>query len=112
MAHLDALVDEAVESHLKVALRGREPSDMLDVLGPPRCTLVIRGSALSVGRAADRRHVHDRGRQRAGRLDAIRTDFVANISHELQTPVGAIALLAETLADEDEPEVIARLPPS
>jgi two-component system sensor histidine kinase SenX3 len=41
----------------------------------------------------------------------VRTDLVANISHELKTPVGAIALLAETLADEDEPEVIARLAP-
>ena len=45
------------------------------------------------------------------RLDSVRTDLVANISHELKTPVGAIALLAETLADEDEPEVIARLAP-
>ena len=29
------------------------------------------------------------------RLDAVRTDFVANISHELKTPVGALAVLAE-----------------
>ena len=33
------------------------------------------------------------------RLDAVRTDFVANLSHELKTPVGALAVLAETLAD-------------
>jgi phosphate transport system regulatory protein PhoU len=33
------------------------------------------------------------------RVDAIRRDFVANVSHELKTPVGAISLLAETLAD-------------
>jgi two-component system sensor histidine kinase SenX3 len=45
------------------------------------------------------------------RIDSVRTDLVANLSHELKTPVGAIALLAETLADEDEPEVIARLGP-
>ena len=32
------------------------------------------------------------------RVDAVRTDFVANISHELKTPVGALAVLAETLA--------------
>ena len=36
------------------------------------------------------------------RLDAVRTDFVANISHELKTPVGALAVLAEALADEDD----------
>mgnify|MGYP003348888839 FL=1 len=31
------------------------------------------------------------------RLDAVRRDFVANISHELKTPVGAISLLAEAV---------------
>ena len=39
------------------------------------------------------------------RLDAVRTDFVANISHELKTPVGALAVLAEAAADSDDPEV-------
>ena len=43
------------------------------------------------------------------RLDAVRRDFVANISHELKTPVGALGLLAETLADEDDPAVVHRL---
>lgn len=33
------------------------------------------------------------------RIDATRRDFVANVSHELKTPIGAISLLAETLAD-------------
>lgn len=31
------------------------------------------------------------------RLDAVRRDFVANISHELKTPIGAVSLLAEAL---------------
>lgn len=31
----------------------------------------------------------------ATRLDAVRRDFVANISHELKTPIGAISLLAD-----------------
>jgi two-component system sensor histidine kinase SenX3 len=43
------------------------------------------------------------------RIDAVRTDFVANISHELKTPVGALAVLAETLADEDDPATIRRI---
>jgi phosphate transport system regulatory protein PhoU len=34
------------------------------------------------------------------RIDAIRRDFVANVSHELKTPVGAMSLLADTLAGD------------
>ena len=35
----------------------------------------------------------------ARRLDQMRRDFVANVSHELKTPVGALSLLAETVSD-------------
>ncbi|WP_324650401.1 sensor histidine kinase [Georgenia sp. H159] len=45
----------------------------------------------------------------ARRLDQVRRDFVANVSHELKTPVGALALLSETLADAaDDPEAVRR----
>ena len=43
------------------------------------------------------------------RLEAVRRDFVANLSHELKTPLGALSLLAETLDGEEEPDVVARL---
>jgi two-component system sensor histidine kinase SenX3 len=111
VTHLDALVDEAVEAHLRHALAGRDTSDTLDVLGPPRCTLLVRGSAISVGGTIVGAVGTIEDVSERKRLDSVRTDLVANISHELKTPVGAIALLAETLADEDEPEVIARLAP-
>ena len=43
------------------------------------------------------------------RMHAIRRDFVANVSHELKTPVGALALLAEAVADAvDDPEAVQR----
>ncbi|HEY0259396.1 MAG TPA: ATP-binding protein [Lacisediminihabitans sp.] len=43
------------------------------------------------------------------RLDEVRRDFVANISHELKTPIGAVGLLAEALqAASDEPEQVRR----
>jgi two-component system sensor histidine kinase SenX3 len=45
------------------------------------------------------------------RLDAARTDLVANLTHELKTPVGGLSLLAEALAEEDEPEVVRQLAP-
>ena len=43
------------------------------------------------------------------RLDEVRRDFVANISHELKTPIGAIGLLAEALQlASDEPKEVKR----
>jgi two-component system sensor histidine kinase SenX3 len=51
--------------------------------------------------------VDDRTRER--RVDAIRRDFVANVSHELKTPVGALNLLAEAVAEaSDDPEAVQR----
>ena len=43
------------------------------------------------------------------RVDAIRRDFVANVSHELKTPVGAISLLAEALEGDQDVEDRERL---
>jgi two-component system sensor histidine kinase SenX3 len=43
------------------------------------------------------------------RVDQVRTDFVANISHELKTPVGALSVLAETLVDETDLETVQRI---
>lgn len=41
------------------------------------------------------------------RMEATRRDFVANVSHELKTPVGAIGLLAEALLEsDDDPEAV------
>ncbi|MFF2621909.1 sensor histidine kinase [Oerskovia jenensis] len=48
-------------------------------------------------------------RTEARRVDAIRRDFVVNVSHELKTPVGALALLAETVQDAaDDPVAVRR----
>jgi two-component system sensor histidine kinase SenX3 len=40
----------------------------------------------------------------AHRVDRVRRDFVANVSHELKTPIGALQLLAEGLLDATDPE--------
>jgi two-component system sensor histidine kinase SenX3 len=48
-------------------------------------------------------------RTEARRLEETRRDFVANISHELKTPIGAIGLLAETLQGAtDDPEAVLK----
>ena len=45
----------------------------------------------------------------ARRVEEVRRDFVANISHELKTPVGGISLLSEAIVDaRDDPEAVAR----
>ncbi len=51
--------------------------------------------------------VEDRTRER--RVESVRRDFVANVSHELKTPVGAIKLLAEAVCDAaDDPVAVRR----
>jgi len=48
-------------------------------------------------------------RTEAYRLDDVRRDFVANISHELKTPIGAVSLLAEALAfAADDPDQVRK----
>lgn len=47
-------------------------------------------------------------RTEVSRTEAVRNDFVANVSHELKTPVGAISLLAETIEDAAEDEDAVR----
>ena len=48
-------------------------------------------------------------RSEARRVDDVRRDFVANVSHELKTPVGALSLLAEAAAEAaDDPEAVRR----
>lgn len=68
-----------------------------------RLVLRVQVVALTAGRIL----VLAEDRTAALRLDQVRRDFVANVSHELKTPVGAIALLAETLAEAaDDPDAV------
>jgi two-component system sensor histidine kinase SenX3 len=51
--------------------------------------------------------VEDRSREH--RVEAVRRDFVVNVSHELKTPVGALKLLSDTVADAaDDPDAVRR----
>ena len=58
-------------------------------------------SRLVVVLADDRTHME--------RVEAIRRDFVANVSHELKTPIGALNLLAEAVEEaKDDPDAVVR----
>jgi two-component system, OmpR family, sensor histidine kinase SenX3 len=59
----------------------------------------------SVGAVA---YIHNVTEER--RVEAMRRDFIANVSHELKTPLSALAVLAETIADNlDDPAVADRM---
>ena len=105
----DLLADRAVEAALSRALAGSYHEETLDLYSPTRHTLEIKAYPLGatnppLGAVA---LVDDVSELR--RLEAMRKDFVANLSHELKTPLGALSLLAETLEGEDDPEVVCRL---
>jgi two-component system sensor histidine kinase SenX3 len=109
--HGEALVEEAIDELAGAVLAGRLPAGprTVELFGPPARTLVLTGIALE-------RHAVDLGAlvviedvTERRRLEGVRRDFVANISHELKTPIGALGLLAETLLAEDDPAVAARL---
>jgi two-component system sensor histidine kinase SenX3 len=105
----DLLAGKAIEAALSRALEGSYCEETLDLYSPNRHTLEIR--AYPLGQPGDPSgavaFVDDVSELR--RLEAVRRDFVANLSHELKTPLGALSLLAETLDNEEDPEVVARL---
>jgi two-component system, OmpR family, sensor histidine kinase SenX3 len=78
---------------------------LVDLFGPPRKVFGVSATPLTIGGAVAM--IEDITERYL--VDAVRTDFVANISHELKTPVGALAVLAEALSQEDDLEVIHRL---
>jgi len=107
--HGEVLVGASIDQLLKQALSGHIAEREVELYGPPRRVLYVSARPLvdddeSYGAIAT---IDDFTEQQ--RLDAMRRDLVANVSHELRTPIGAIAVLAETLSDEQEPEVVRRL---
>lgn len=107
--HADALAEGAIGELVQRALGGQVGERELQLFGPPRRVLQVRAVPLVreeelLGAVAFVRDVSE-----ARRIESVRRDFVANVSHELKTPIGALALLAETLAVGGDPEVTRRL---
>jgi two-component system, OmpR family, sensor histidine kinase SenX3 len=75
---------------------------------PGRSGLSVRGHVRLLTEE-DRRFavVYADDQSEHARMEATRRDFVANVSHELKTPVGAMGVLAEAvLASSDDPEMV------
>ncbi len=102
------LVAAAVEELLTEAVTGRTIRRSVELFGPPAESFVVTAYPFSDGVADGALAVvDDRSLQR--RTETVRRDFVANISHELKTPIGALGLLAETIRDEPDRAVVERL---
>lgn len=82
----------------------------LKVANPGRSGISVRGKVRLLT-DDDRRFavVYIDDQSEHARMEATRRDFVANVSHELKTPVGAMSVLAEALlASADDPDTVRR----
>ncbi len=105
----DAIAAQAVTDILAEGWNQGAAERTIDIYGPPRRTLTIRASVIDDGRRplGVLAVIEDVSERR--RLEEIRRDFIANVSHELKTPMGALGLLAETLQFERDSAVANRL---
>jgi len=91
----------------QVADDGNAREQEMRVRRPPlgRELLELRARVAPLGTGAILVLIDDLAEER--RVEAVRRDFVANVSHELKTPVGAMSLLAEALlSSSDDPEQV------
>ncbi len=103
--HIDVLVEEAVVALVQSGVDVETQHRRFDTAGSPSRSFDIRTKRLSDHRIVAT--VEDVTEQ--SRVDTVRTDFVANLSHELKTPIGGIAALADTMIGETDPQIIERL---
>ena len=126
--HGDALVGSAIGELVAAAVGGRTVQRDVELFGPPR--RVFRISAGPLSSAGEGTSPPTEGGATQGisdlglepevlvlvddiseqlRLESVRRDFVANVSHELKTPIGALGVLSEALAGDGDPATVERL---
>ena len=103
--YVDILVDQAVDAmidEIKVAKSGNR---ILEAVAGTTRYFKISGQSMDDQRGI----VTVEDITEKSRINTVQTDFVANLSHELKTPIGAVAALADSLSGETETEVVWRL---
>ncbi len=107
--HGEALVGREVKDLLERAQAGERVTTTVELHTEPRRSYEVEAGPIerdgvTLGAVA---LVYDITEHH--RIDSVRRDFVANVSHELKTPIGALSLLADSLSSGATPEVAARL---
>jgi len=103
--YVDILVDQAVDEMLEQIKTTKSGERVLEAVAGTTRFFKIRGQEMDHQRAI----VTIEDITEKSRIDTVQTDFVANLSHELKTPIGAVAALADSLNGETETEVVWRL---
>lgn len=97
------VIETTREARIEEAIRGRRdgPSEIRLVHTP--ATVRVQVSSL-----ADRQLVFIEDVTELRRLERVRQEFIANLSHELKTPLASLSLAAESLLHQPPPEVARR----
>ena len=103
--YVDILIDQAVDEMIKQLEQEGTGSRILEAVAGTTRFLQIRGRNLKNEYIL----VTVEDITAKSRIETVQTDFVANLSHELKTPIGAVAALADSLNGETETAVVWRL---
>ncbi len=107
--HGEALVAATVKELLERAHNGEEVTSNIELHAEPRKSYEVRACPLQNSGELLGAVALVRDTTESQRIESVRKDFVANVSHELKTPIGALSLLADTLSTDSDPQVSQQL---